>query len=1700
MGSNFSADLDALKKRVKDMEEVTRSIRICESQLMQIKDNLNNGSFAQIKNVIEGLAASVEKTAVSSTQLSDTLSQIIACLEKTEQNIMGQSVASGGTDSKNGGDGFYDKIQEMIDRILEMLKGKVPDNCEFGGDPINFTTGNFVYDRTYLMSKGLFPLKFQLNYNSLHTNAEVKKSVVGKAWTFQYGVHVVQIPDGMKVIWEDGHADYFKKADSVYLPEYDTTKKITMHDDTIEYENVQGKRYFFAKDTGLNTRISDANGNSLYLNYGESERLLSVANDSGERLDFEYNREGYICRVTDHANRSIQLLYDGEYLQSVIDELGNPFVFEYDENGFLSATVNARNIYSLKNKYDASGRVVKQVYPDDTSMLLEYNDREGTVKVTEQNKNVVTYRHDDRMRNVETIYEDGSICYKYNERNQKTSIVDKMGNEKKYEYDAVGNLTRIINPLNETLDIKYNSKRQVTAMIFCDKVIRENTYDSRGNLIEKKDAIGRVMKVENNVQGKPVCVVAPDGSKLLLTYDLRGNVTSITDALGGRTAYAYDSLNRVTSTTDAMGNRTEYEYDAKGHLIRVKKADGYDKTYTYNAGSLVTEIRDFNGAVTKKEYNGLNKLEKIILPNNGEIKYEYNELQQITKRIDPNGAVNCYEYNKLHHMVKATNAYGGTMQYEYDANGNRTKIISSDAGCVQYTYDALNRITSVKDADGSINHIEYNHFGQKTKMTDARGNVRQVIYNEAGQKEKVIDVLGNVTSFVYNEMGLLKEKIDPAGRRTRFEYLPGGFLNKIINPNQSEVTYKYNLNKKIISKTTSEGYELYFDYDCLNRIVKTTNNQGQENQYEYDTMGNCIRSVDGNGNVTAYEYDIMNNLIAVVDAEGNRTEYDYDCMGNVQDIYHCVPLQIQDIIAQNEENQRKLFMHYERDLYGQITEATDALGNTTAYDYDEHGRLICKTDADGMHTDYAYTLGGQLSQIQYEDGDSVYLSYNELKQLVEVKDWLGITTLELNDAGQPTKVTDSMGNEIAYERGVLGERKSLQYPDGRKVSYEYDDLLRLKAVDTGSGMVHYAYDSLGRITEKLYPNGTKSVIDYLQSGRVGNYAHYDSEGVLDYARYKYDAVGNTVGIDRFRRDMPEQSGTYQYEYDRMNRLVGVQKDQALLRQYSYDALGNRTSFVENGVRTDYCYDAANRLLQETAPDTVREYAYDKRGNMRSVLKNGVLERGYEYDAKNHIRAEINGTSAAALFEYDGFGHRMMEHSYMSDAISFEQGVVNFEGSLEPTNNITYILDHAKRCNNLLMEKDDDSTRRYLWDGGILGMEDDDKLFYCMRDLNGSPMRLMNEEAAVMENYGFDEFGREFAEPKEHMQPFGYAGFYRDRVTATYFVQLRNYEPATGRFSAQDVIKGHIAAPYMLNSYSYCFNRPIDLVDQSGAWPKWVETAVDWVCDGLDAIGDGIDYVVDTAGDFIQDGATYLFDGAEYLWENYVPAPVQDFASNAGSWLLERGRELTEIDFPFTNTDMSDMWCWFTTQTKIGRHFMGAGDFFATEDGVYHTNPDCWQQMMGYNKFYDYVFDGFTDMRVNHDLSFATADGTQYTIWMWKGDYYNLGAGCETGIYYGQPGDYHLNCATDTNLHMSIALYDGNGEQIFTYNPDEPQWWITGFDPSHQDADAGKLMVVGSIDFSDNPELWEAFLAKYDGKLNSGKYCIDRDNMTLNYRW
>lgn len=71
-----------------------------------------------------------------------------------------------------------------------------------------------------------------------------------------------------------------------------------------------------------------------------------------------------------------------------------------------------------------------------------------------------------------------------------------------------------------------------------------------------------------------------------------------------------------------------------------------------------------------------------------------------------------------------------------------------------------------------------------------------------------------------------------------------------------------------------------------------------------------------------------------------------------------------------------------------------------------------------------------------------------------------------------------------------------------------------------------------------------------------------------------------------------------------------------------------------------------------------------------------------------------------------------------------------------------------------------------------------------------------------------------------------------------------------------------------------------------------------------------------------------------------------------------------------------------------------------DDGVYHARQEWSLQSFeysGYNDFYDTVFHYATSMN-KAKFQFSDDDGNDYNLWAWKGDYLNLGAGAEMGIY------------------------------------------------------------------------------------------------------
>jgi RHS repeat-associated protein len=172
----------------------------------------------------------------------------------------------------------------------------------------------------------------------------------------------------------------------------------------------------------------------------------------------------------------------------------------------------------------------------------------------------------------------------------------------------------------------------------------------------------------------------------------------------------------------------------------------------------------------------------------------------------------------------------------------------------------------------------------------------------------------------------------------------------------------------------------------------------------------------------------------------------------------------------------------------------------------------------------------------------------------------------------------------------------------------------------------------------------------------------------------------------------------------------------------------------------------------------------------------------------------------------------------------------------------------------------------------------------------------------------------------------------------------------------------------------------------------------------------------------------------------------------------------------------------TTQnpSRAVEKIFNAAGFVRDSGGVYHTRQDALQGLGGYNKFYDLIFDACTSMKA-YLFDFSHED--QYlAFWVWKGDYLNLGAGAELGIYKNLTisGSSTPHWLVDTNLAlpMSMTLTDKNGNLIASYNPSENQWWITSFNPFRQNVKAGDLRASFTVDFSGKRDMYNSFYNEY----------------------
>lgn len=1394
--------------------------------------------FMDLVEKWENTAVSATKAEIVGGEEAISMSSVLLC---KKGGIIIPVTSGQGYDGKINWAAFLKRYQNVV----RWVSGKNMLCHVFGKDPINMNTGNYIYEKEDLVIKGTMSLSFKLFYNTMECG---NQGNLGEGWSHNYGVRLIKIvgEDLLGIVLEDGReVPYRRKLGGKYAPVMGDGGSLKKSENGYFYEREEGTVYEFDCDGRLCTQ-RDKNGNRRIFMYNEDGFLESVGNGTGGQINYTYNKEKNLIYVEDHTGRKVSLRYQYGKLRWFINSSGCTYTYDYNENGKLNGVVTPRNIVGVKNEYDGGDRVVKQTLPDGGVVELRYDDKNNRTYMKEQNGNLIIYESDKKMRNIRTIYEDGEETFEYNDRNQLTRYVDKNGNMIKLAYDDKGNLSQIIYPDGCKHSMTYDANNRLLVLSVNGVMKIKNTYDNKGNLLHMEDALGREQEFIYDTQGRVKEVVQKDKSHIYLEYDEHSNISRIMDGSKNTTSYGYDALNRIVRTVDGNGNSTSYEYDTGDRITGVINAQGKRRIYEYTKNGKVKKIIDFNGAVISQSYNCMNMVEAYTGPDGEKFTMEYDQLQNVTRRILPNGGELAYAYDSLNRMEQIKLPTGGTIHYEYDSNGNRTAVTDPNGNRTVMGYNERNWMTKITDPSGAATRYEYDMEGHLIGITNAMGKSHTYVYDEMGQMISETDVLGNKTCYEYNELGKCICRTDPEMRQTVYEYAKGGDLSRIIYPDGTSEAYLYDNNGNLIRRQNHKGDFLEITYDCVNQPIRVKSSFGQEKSYTYNAAGKVTSIADPLGHVTHYEYSPGGKLTSVIDAAGNRTEYAYDDMGELVTICQHEGKKVllngeETFRGKNilDENQIHV-TQYERNVLGKIKTIINPLGIKEHFTYDLAGKMTLKMDGEGYETNYTYNPQGEMEHVTYSDGRSVAFTYNSLRQLIEIQDWLGTTWIEPDEVGRAKKIIDYKGREMSYQWGKLGERKALTYPDGRTVSYEYDELIRLIRLTEGEREIYYSYDENGYLSKKIFPNGIVTSYGYNSMGQLSSLAHQQDGKILDHYEYDYDLMGNKTSIRKRRqadvfssdgisremsRIVQEESGFYQYQYDSMNRLTEVIKDRERISRYEYDAFGNRIRKQAGTRNIRYNYNAANQLICEEGIFPEPSYEYDDRGNLTAVLYGLEESNRYTYDETNRLAAAFNNKGQAARYNYDGLGNRIGRHEFDVSVLESDRGLQAEMLLMEqPKRETDYLLDLTRNYHNLLEKTettgDSMGSQTYVWDNNnVLFLTEREHGYIILQDELGSTVRLTGIQDKHQTIYGYDEFGQDLYKTQGEVQPFGYTGYQSDSIANTYFAQAREYFPGIGRFAGEDIIKGTIEQPFTLNSYEYCWGNSINLVDLNGKKPE-----------------------------------------------------------------------------------------------------------------------------------------------------------------------------------------------------------------------------------------------------------------------------------------
>ncbi|HSD44478.1 MAG TPA: RHS repeat-associated core domain-containing protein [Burkholderiales bacterium] len=545
-----------------------------------------------------------------------------------------------------------------------------------------------------------------------------------------------------------------------------------------------------------------------------------------------------------------------------------------------------------------------------------------------------------------------------------------------------GNVATVTNARGHvTQVVAYNAHGQPTELRDLNGLVTTLTYDVRQRLTSRNLG-GELTSYEYDGVGQLTRVTLPDGSFLAYSYDAAHRLTGIADAFGNRVAYTLDLMgNRIKEEvfdpSNALAQARSRVYSSLNRLIQEIGAQNQTTRYAYDNQGNLTGITDPLNRVIANAYDALNRLKHMTDPSAGVTRFGHDGLDQLISVTDSRNNVTAYTIDGLGNLTQQASPDAGITTANRDAAGNVISFTDAKGQTTTSTYDALNRISRIvyAQATGSqLRQVDYAYdegphgIGRLTAITEtsAAGSVLQSStygYDEKGRVTAEARTIGGATAttvYTYDGAGRMSGMIYPSGRTTSYQFDALGRVNRIETTGGGtsqvmlqDVAYQSFGPVKGFTFGNLQAYARSFDLDGR---IATYSLANQAKTLSFDAASRITR-IEQQGtpaNLTDYGYDALDRLTSAI-LPASSFGFGYDAVGNRlskstpsgSDTYTISPTS--NRIASITGSTVRTYAH---DANGSITS-----DGSNGFAYDPRGRLVSSTSAIGTTTYQVNALG-----------------------------------------------------------------------------------------------------------------------------------------------------------------------------------------------------------------------------------------------------------------------------------------------------------------------------------------------------------------------------------------------------------------------------------------------------------------------------------------------------------------------------------------------------------------------------------------------------------------------------------------------------------------------------------------------------------------------------------------------------------------------